>query len=88
MFFLNPDDLTNLDIAGGQCYNTSIPQNLTFSYQGLPAGLSKTTSTNASATSSANKTGAAVAFTSREAVGAQSVIALVVAMFAAIALFL
>ncbi|OJI87716.1 hypothetical protein ABZX51_009509 [Aspergillus tubingensis] len=39
MFFLHPDDLTNLDIANGQCYNTSIPQNLTFSYQGLPLGL-------------------------------------------------
>lgn len=88
MFFLNPDDLTNLDIANGNCYNSSIAQNVTFSYQGLPGGLSKTTSTNASASSSANKTGAAVAFTSREAAGAQSVIALVVAMFAAISMFL
>ena len=33
------DDLTNLDIEGGQCYNTSIPQNLTFGYQGLPFGI-------------------------------------------------
>ena len=33
MFFLNPNDLTGLDIANGQCYNTSIAQNLTFSYQ-------------------------------------------------------
>lgn len=59
MFFVNADDLTNLDIANGQCYNTSIPQNVTFSYQGLPDGLSQTTSTNGSAGPSANKTGAA-----------------------------
>lgn len=88
MFFLNADDLTNLDIANGQCYNTSIAQNVTFSYQGLPDGASKTTSTNASATDSANKTGAAIALSSREAAGAQSVIALAVAMFAAIFMFL
>ncbi|KAJ5586506.1 hypothetical protein N7450_006293 [Penicillium hetheringtonii] len=41
MFFLNADDLTNLDIANGECYNKSIPQNVTYSYQGLPLGLSK-----------------------------------------------
>jgi len=41
MFFITPDDLTNLDIANGQCYNSSVPQNVTFSYQGLPFGLSK-----------------------------------------------
>ena len=41
MFFVHADDLTNLDIANGQCYNTSIKQNVTFSYQGLPFGLSK-----------------------------------------------
>lgn len=49
MFFLNPDDLTNLDVANGQCYNQSIPQNLTFSYQGLPGGLSSTSAVNGSA---------------------------------------
>jgi len=49
MFFLHPDDLSHLDVANGQCYNTSIPQNLTFSTQGLPFGLSSTTSTNGSA---------------------------------------
>ncbi|ETN46253.1 uncharacterized protein HMPREF1541_00437 [Cyphellophora europaea CBS 101466] len=38
MFFLVPDDLTGLDVAGGQCRNASIPQNLTFGYQGLPFG--------------------------------------------------
>lgn len=58
MFFLNADDLTNLDIANGQCYNTSIPQNLTFSEQGLPDGLSDTTSVNGSANSSSKKGGA------------------------------
>lgn len=39
MFFLTPDDLTGLDIANGQCYNSSIKQNLTFGYQGLPFGI-------------------------------------------------
>lgn len=41
MFFLVPDDLTGLDIISGQCYNKTIPQNVTFSEQGLPFGLSK-----------------------------------------------
>jgi len=35
------DDLKNLDIAAGQCRNATIPQNVTFSTQGLPFGLSK-----------------------------------------------
>ncbi|KAI9793000.1 MAG: hypothetical protein M1835_007537 [Candelina submexicana] len=39
MFFNVPDDLRHLDIANGQCYNTSIRQNLTFGYQGLPFGI-------------------------------------------------
>jgi phosphatidate phosphatase APP1 len=33
MFFKVPDDLTNLDIAGGNCYNASIRQNVTFTLQ-------------------------------------------------------
>ena len=41
MFFLVPDDLAGLDIVNGQCYNSTIPQNVTFSEQGLPFGLSK-----------------------------------------------
>jgi hypothetical protein len=41
MFFVVPDDLTNLDIVNGQCYNSTIKQNVTFSEQGLPFGLSK-----------------------------------------------
>ncbi|KPM34130.1 hypothetical protein AK830_g12441 [Neonectria ditissima] len=40
MFFKVPDDLKNLDIANGHCYNSSIKQNVTFDYQGLPFGLS------------------------------------------------
>ena len=40
MFFLTPDDLTNLDIENGQCYNRTVKQNVTFGYQGLPFGLS------------------------------------------------
>lgn len=39
MFFKVPDDLAGLDIVNGQCYNASIPQNLTFGYQGLPFGI-------------------------------------------------
>jgi hypothetical protein len=41
MFFLVPDDLAILDFQNGQCYNSSIPQNVTFGTQGLPFGLSK-----------------------------------------------
>ncbi|KAL1385185.1 hypothetical protein HDK64DRAFT_24742 [Phyllosticta capitalensis] len=33
MFFKVPDDLTNLDIAGGKCYNSTILQNVTFGTQ-------------------------------------------------------
>lgn len=33
MFFINPDDLTNLDIANGQCLNQTIKQNVTFGKQ-------------------------------------------------------
>ncbi|KAI9718140.1 MAG: hypothetical protein M1828_006838 [Chrysothrix sp. TS-e1954] len=39
MFFVVPDDLKNLDIANGNCWNSSVPQNLTFGYQNLPLGL-------------------------------------------------
>jgi hypothetical protein len=39
MFFHVPDDLTNLDISNGQCYNSTIPQNVTFGLQGLPFGI-------------------------------------------------
>ncbi|KAK6440220.1 hypothetical protein LTR95_003544, partial [Oleoguttula sp. CCFEE 5521] len=49
MFFLNTDDLTGLDIEGGNCYNTSIPQNLTFGYQGLPFGIGNDAPVNGSA---------------------------------------
>ncbi|KAK0336283.1 hypothetical protein LTR02_009388 [Friedmanniomyces endolithicus] len=52
MFFLNPDDLTNLDIANGHCYNQTIPQNLTFGYQGLPFGVGSTAAVNGSANGS------------------------------------
>lgn len=54
MFFNVPDDLTNLDIANGHCYNASIKQNLTFSYQGLPFGLSKTNSSSGNSSSSSS----------------------------------
>jgi hypothetical protein len=48
MFFNVPDDLTGLDIVNGQCYNKSIVQNLTFSYQGLPLGLGSNNSNSSS----------------------------------------
>lgn len=38
MFFLHANDLTNLDIVGGNCYNLTIPQNVTFGYQGYGFG--------------------------------------------------
>jgi phosphatidate phosphatase APP1 len=40
MFFNVPDDLNNLDIENGQCYNATVKQNVTFDTQGLPFGLS------------------------------------------------
>jgi hypothetical protein len=52
MFFNVPDDLKNLDIAGGNCYNSSIKQNVTFSYQGLPFGLSGSSSSSGAMSSS------------------------------------
>ncbi|KAF1810748.1 hypothetical protein P152DRAFT_400389 [Eremomyces bilateralis CBS 781.70] len=39
MFFNTPDDLTGLDIAGGNCYNASVPQHLTFGYQAERLGV-------------------------------------------------
>jgi Uncharacterized conserved protein (DUF2183) len=33
MFFITPDDLTGLDIANGNCYNSTIKQNVTFGTQ-------------------------------------------------------
>nr|POE65354.1 phosphatidate phosphatase app1 [Quercus suber] len=48
MFFVNADDLTNIDITT-TCYNTSVAQNLTFGYQGLPLGLGHTAPVNGSA---------------------------------------
>ena len=48
MFFNVPDDLANLDIANGNCWNTTVKQNVTFSYQGLPFGLSKDNSSSSS----------------------------------------
>lgn len=41
MFFNVPDDLKGLDVVNGQCVNVTVKQNVTFSYQGLPFGLSK-----------------------------------------------
>lgn len=87
MFFLNADDLTGLDIANGNCYNQSIPQNLTFSYQGLPDGLSDTTGTNGSAAGAGNKTGGAGALVVEDA-RSKAIGALVFAMGAVCWMFL
>ncbi|RAH51424.1 phosphatidate phosphatase App1 family protein [Aspergillus brunneoviolaceus CBS 621.78] len=87
MFFLHPNDLTNLDVANGQCYNQSIAQNLTFSYQGLPFGLGNDpTSVNGSA--NGTEENAASGLSTRGAAGAQSLLALVAAMFTATFMFL
>lgn len=53
MFFRVPDDLAGLDIENGECVNASVPQDVTFGYQGLPFGLS---------TGSGGGKGAAAAF--------------------------
>lgn len=51
MFFVNADDLMNIDITKS-CYNTSVAQNLTFGYQGLPLGVGTTAPVNGSANGS------------------------------------
>jgi hypothetical protein len=33
MFFRTTDDLVNIDITSGNCWNSSVPQNVTFGYQ-------------------------------------------------------
>lgn len=48
MFFNVPDDLTGLDIINGQCVNSTVKQNVTFSEQGLPFGIT-TNGSNSSA---------------------------------------
>ena len=58
MFFVTPDDLMNLDIANGNCYNNSVPQNVSFGYEGLPFGLT-TGNGQSSAPESGASTGAA-----------------------------
>ncbi|KAK3343944.1 hypothetical protein B0T25DRAFT_555651 [Lasiosphaeria hispida] len=35
MFFNVPDDLRGLDVAKGECYNATVPQNVTFGLQGF-----------------------------------------------------
>ncbi|KIW03064.1 uncharacterized protein PV09_05713 [Verruconis gallopava] len=39
MFFKVPDDLKNLDVVGGQCWNQTIPQNVTFGLQDEELGI-------------------------------------------------
>ena len=65
MFFLNSDDLTGLDIENGQCWNSTIPQNVTFGYQGLPFGLS-TSNSNSSSSDNKNAAGAPIKYTGQK----------------------
>lgn len=58
MFIVHSDDLTNINIAGDSCYNTSVAQNLTFGYQGLPLGIGDDAPVNGSANSTGKKGGA------------------------------
>ncbi|CAE6422433.1 unnamed protein product [Rhizoctonia solani] len=37
MFFRTPDDIAGLNFSRGDCRNASVPQNVTFEYQGLPS---------------------------------------------------
>jgi hypothetical protein len=37
------DDIKGLDISNGECVNKSVPQHVTFGYQGLPWGDKKFT---------------------------------------------
>ncbi|MCJ1428184.1 hypothetical protein MMC29_006092 [Sticta canariensis] len=46
MFFNIPDDLTNLNIAAGHCLNSTVKQDVTFDYQGLPWKKKSTASTS------------------------------------------
>lgn len=50
---MSQNDLTNLDISNGQCLNTTIKQNLTFGYQGLPYGINLGKGNSAAATTQA-----------------------------------
>jgi len=59
MFFLTPDDLTGLDISNGHCYNSSVQQNVTFGYQGLPLDLSGNGNINYTASSASASSAAA-----------------------------
>ena len=56
MFFLTPDDLTGLDFSKGDCYNSSVKQNVTFGWQGLPFGLSDSSSGGNSSSSGSGGT--------------------------------
>lgn len=75
MFFNVPDDLKNLDVVGGQCYNSTIKQNVTFAYQGLPLGLgsNNTNATKSAAVRTAGRMTGAAAMT---AVGTAAMVAI------------
>jgi hypothetical protein len=49
MFFITPNDLTNLDIAGGNCWNQTVKQNVTFAMQDELLGIHGSSSSAAAA---------------------------------------
>lgn len=55
MFFRTPDDLLGLDVEGGECWNRSVVQNVSFGVMGLPGGRS---TSNPNKTSGAGGVGA------------------------------
>ncbi|KAF7195076.1 hypothetical protein HII31_03544 [Pseudocercospora fuligena] len=57
MFIVHANDLAGINIAGDTCYNTSVAQNLTFGYQGLPGGIGDDSAINGSANGSNNAAG-------------------------------
>lgn len=52
MFIVHANDLANINIAGTSCLNQTVPQNLTFGYQGLPGGIGDDSAINGSANGS------------------------------------
>ncbi|KAF2213765.1 hypothetical protein CERZMDRAFT_67194 [Cercospora zeae-maydis SCOH1-5] len=62
MFFVHANDLMGINIAQGSCLNQTVPQNLSFGYQGLPLGVGNDAPVNGSA--DGTEKGAGVVFAS------------------------
>ncbi|KAM3414164.1 hypothetical protein BST61_g10822 [Cercospora zeina] len=61
MFFVHANDLMGIDIAQGSCLNQTVPQNLSFGYQGLPLGVGNDAPVNGSADGTEKGAGVVVA---------------------------